>query len=270
MRYTGGKGGAGVYQTIINQFPPHRVYIEPFVGGGNVFERKAPAASSVLADLDPRIVAHWRHECRARPDVEVLQASALELLASRKWVGDELVYLVPPYLHSTRKDVALYRFEMSDADHARLLELASEVPAMVAISGYRSGLYDDAASRFGWRRVDFQAMTRRGPATESLWLNYPTPAALADYAHVGRDYRERERIKRKAARWVRRFEQLPQLERGAIADALQRAGALSTGQAVTPGAAVVDVDHRRGRRGSIDDGGKDRRASVQMALEYLP
>jgi hypothetical protein len=34
MTYPGGKGGAGVYQMIINQIPPHRVYIEPFLGGG--------------------------------------------------------------------------------------------------------------------------------------------------------------------------------------------------------------------------------------------
>jgi hypothetical protein len=31
MSYPGGKGGSGVYQTIINQQPPHEVYIEPFL-----------------------------------------------------------------------------------------------------------------------------------------------------------------------------------------------------------------------------------------------
>lgn len=34
--YFGGKAGSGTYQTIINQIPPHRVYIEPFVGGGAI------------------------------------------------------------------------------------------------------------------------------------------------------------------------------------------------------------------------------------------
>lgn len=34
MTYKGGKAGAGVYQQIINQIPPHDVYIEPFLGGG--------------------------------------------------------------------------------------------------------------------------------------------------------------------------------------------------------------------------------------------
>jgi len=36
MPYPGGKSGAGVYQTIINRMPPHRVYIEPFLGGAAI------------------------------------------------------------------------------------------------------------------------------------------------------------------------------------------------------------------------------------------
>lgn len=38
MRYPGGKGGAGVYQTIINNIPPHDTYIETHLGGGNILE----------------------------------------------------------------------------------------------------------------------------------------------------------------------------------------------------------------------------------------
>jgi DNA adenine methylase len=34
MAYDGGKGN--LYQKIINLVPPHRVYIEPFLGGGAV------------------------------------------------------------------------------------------------------------------------------------------------------------------------------------------------------------------------------------------
>ena len=53
MRYPGGKGGAGVYQTIINNIPPHDTYIETHLGGGNILERKRPAARSVGIDVDP-------------------------------------------------------------------------------------------------------------------------------------------------------------------------------------------------------------------------
>ena len=56
MRYPGGKGGAGVYQTIINNIPPHDTYIETHLGGGNILERKRPAARSVGIDVDPEVI----------------------------------------------------------------------------------------------------------------------------------------------------------------------------------------------------------------------
>ena len=43
MTYPGGKAGAGVWQRIINQMPPHRLYVEPFVGAGAVLRAKRPA-----------------------------------------------------------------------------------------------------------------------------------------------------------------------------------------------------------------------------------
>lgn len=220
MRYPGGKGGAGVFQTIINQFPPHRVYIEAFAGGANVFERKAPAASSILVELDPAQAETLRASTIARPDVEIRQGDALELLSSYPWVGDELVYLDPPYLHATRKDLSLYRQEMTDGEHRLLLAILETLPVPFALSGYRSAMYDAVARHRGWRSIDFQAMTRRGPATETLWMNYAAPARLADYGCAGQDFRERERIKRKAARFVAKWDKLPALERGAIVQAM--------------------------------------------------
>lgn len=36
MAYSGGKGGDGVFQKIINQMPPHQIYVEAFLGMGSV------------------------------------------------------------------------------------------------------------------------------------------------------------------------------------------------------------------------------------------
>jgi hypothetical protein len=43
MTYPGGKNGTGTFQKIINQMPPHDVYIEAFLGSGAVMRLKRPA-----------------------------------------------------------------------------------------------------------------------------------------------------------------------------------------------------------------------------------
>lgn len=57
MGYAGGKNAPGVYQTIINQIPPHRVYIEPFAGSAAIYRYKRLAHLSYLIDKDPAAVA---------------------------------------------------------------------------------------------------------------------------------------------------------------------------------------------------------------------
>jgi hypothetical protein len=52
VTYPGGKNGAGVYQTIISQMPPHEVYIEPFLGGAAIMRLKRPARLNIGVDLD--------------------------------------------------------------------------------------------------------------------------------------------------------------------------------------------------------------------------
>lgn len=223
MRYTGGKNGAGVFHRILREVPPHQTFIEAFGGSAALTRRKAPVPRSVIVEIDADQAARLASTI-VRPDVEILNASAFDVLENWPWRGDEFVYLDPPYVHSTRRCTKLYRHELADVDHQRLLALLARLPVPFALSGYRSAMYDDVAGVNGWRRVDFQAMTRRGVATESLWMNYAPPGAIADSGYAGSDFRDRQRIKRKAARWVERFGALPSLERQAILEQLAAAG----------------------------------------------
>ena len=88
----------------------------------------------------------------------------------------------------------------------------------MCISGYWSALYADTLST--WRVCSFQAQTRGGVVTEYLWCNYPAPTALHDYRYLGKDFRERERIKRITTRWVKRLQKMPLLQRQALLAAL--------------------------------------------------
>lgn len=221
MSYPGGKAGAGVYQTIINLMPPHELYVEPFVGGGAILLKKRPARASIVIDSDADVAARWQR-CSGQgrfADLTAIHGDALTVLPELKLdrVGT-LIYADPPYVRSARRDStrAIYRHELTDLDHRELLNyLLSLRHAAVMLSGYRCPLYDDALKH--WRRVDFSAMTRGGrPAVESLWINYAPPRSLHDYGYLGRNFRERERIKRKKARWRRRLATMGELERGAI------------------------------------------------------
>lgn len=218
-RYDGGKNGAGVYQAIINAILPHKVYVEAFAGSAAIYRRKLPAASSILIEKNPAMVDRLR---RCLPTATVIEGDAvrqLELMVSAGGLDGHFFYLDPPYLHSTRKDKAMYgRFELDDAVHqhlvASLLPALSDRGALWALSGYRSAMYDDAAAAHGWHRKDFNAMTRRGVAVESLWTNYdPRRILPAELTYLGETYRERERIKRKAGRWAAKFSAMPAAER---------------------------------------------------------
>lgn len=218
MKYPGSKGGAGVYQTIINNIPPHQTYIETHLGGGNILERKRPAARSIGIDIDEAVIGLW--QARTVPGLELHNGDAVAWLKARKFDGTEFVYSDPPYVMDSRRGGKLYRHEYDDADHARLLDALAELPCAVMVSGYRSELYQRSPIA-NWRTIDFPAMTRGGLALETIWMNYPAPVALHDLQYLGATFRERERIKRKKQRWLKRFEKLDPLELGAIMECAQ-------------------------------------------------
>lgn len=219
MAYPGGKGGAGVFQALINQIPPHRVYLEPFLGGGTVALKKRRANRNIVVDKDHTIL-----DDRAYPGFELQCGCGIAFLDDWScWTGQEFVYCDPPYMFETRTKKKIYRFEMSDADHEYFLDVARTIPAPVMISGYRSNLYVEALA--DWRLITFQAMTWGGLREECLWMNYPEPPELHDYRYLGADFRERERITRKKNRWAARLKKMPRLERLAMMEVLRNSDA---------------------------------------------
>lgn len=220
MAYMGSKTGAGVAQAVIAQMPPHDTYVETHLGSGAVMLAKPPAASSLGVDLDRQVVEIFRpHEL---PNRRAYHADAVAFLdglfdGHTPDLGRVLIYADPPYVLATRTSTRRYRHDMDDAGHIRLLEALRAVPAAVILSGYPSALYDRLVG--DWRSIEFQAMTRGGPRTEKLWMNFP--AGQVQWARwAGQDFTDRQRIKRKAARWARFYAECPPGERLAILAAI--------------------------------------------------
>jgi hypothetical protein len=233
MSYPGGKAGDGIYQRIISLMPPHEVYIEPFLGGGAILRHKKPARRSFGLDLDAAVIAEAR-TALASEAVTLIAGDGLMFLKVYPFAGEELVYCDPPYLLHTRASGRLYRHEMTDDQHAELLEIIRALPCRVMISGYWSPMYEEVLK--DWTHDRFPAMTRGGrTADEWLWFNFPRPLYLHDYRYLGSDYREREQIKRKKGRWIAKLRAMPMLERQALLAAIGEA--FPSGSIAAPGEA---------------------------------
>lgn len=214
--YPGSKAGEGVAQKIISLIPPHSTFIDACTGGGTLTRTKRPASRNIAVDLSRSALARFTSHPPGFT-VETVEADCRSFLTSFPWQGGEFVYCDPPYLASERRgtDRQLYQFELrTPAEHQSLLIVLTSIPALVMLSGYPSDLYDQHLP--GWHTHTFRVMTRRGPATEKLWMNYPPPCALHDYRFLGTGYQDRLRIRRKIARLKAKLDALPALERAAL------------------------------------------------------
>lgn len=231
--YPGGKSGSGVYQAIINQMPPHETYIEPFLGGGAIMRLKKPGLASIGIDSDAAVVQQkWSGNLRAYGlySIDILCQDGIDWLEKNGPSLKEttLIYCDPPYLMSTRSSKKpIYKHELTEDDHQRLLSILLELKCMVAISGYWSLMYN--TTLMDWRAITFQATTRGGTsATEYLWMNYPEPMELHDYSYLGQNYRQRQDINRKKKRWVQRLATMKPTERHALMAAIEESRHRST------------------------------------------
>jgi site-specific DNA-adenine methylase len=211
--YFGSKATSGLCQPIIALMPPHDTYIETHLGGGAIMKRKPSALHSIGIDLDPRALA--RFECDY--PVQKVNDCAHRFLAEYAFQGRELIYSDPPYLQQMRTSGRRYRFDYEEADHIALLELLKRLPCHVILSGYPSALYDELLG--DWHHLELQVMNQAGVRTEKLWFNF-TPERLFWAGYAGKNFTDRQRIKRKAESWAKRYQAMPPVERLAVLAAM--------------------------------------------------
>jgi len=101
-------------------------------------------------------------------NVQLEQQPAIQLIQRYKR-PDVLIYADPPYLLSTRSG-RMYKHEMTDEDHAELLDVLDAHPGPVLLSGYANPLYDERLKH--WHREEKQVLAEAGLVrTEVLWIN---------------------------------------------------------------------------------------------------
>ena len=105
--------------------------------------------------------------------VQIEQSDALRLV-ERYDNPQCLIYLDPPYLRSTRRSGALYRCELDEKYHKRLLDAICKSHANILISGYDSPLYREALAGWGWDQAVSQ-VTSIEKLMEILRYNFQPP-----------------------------------------------------------------------------------------------
>ena len=209
----GSKAAMGLCHAIVSLMPPHRVYIETHLGGGAIMKRKPAALRNIGIDLNARSIRTFACDY----EVELVHGCCHRFLADFAFAGDELVYCDPPYLHSVRKSQRRYRYDYEETDHVALLALLQGLPCSVMISGYPSALYDRTLR--DWHSVSLQVMNQAGVVTEKIWLNF-APGRPHWHSCAGRNFTDRQRIKRNAESWARRYRSMPPGERLAVLSAV--------------------------------------------------
>ena len=193
--------------------PPHDTYIETHLGGGAIMKRKPPALKNIGIDLNPNALSSFN----ADYPVGLINDCAHKFLSTYHFQGQELIYSDPPYLIRTRSHKRKYRFDYSDEDHMALLELLKSLPCQVILSGYPSSLDNQLLS--DWQTLELQVMNHSGVRTEKLWFNF-TANRMHWCSFAGKDFTDRQRIKRKAQNWGRNYKALANNERLAVLAAI--------------------------------------------------
>lgn len=209
--YTGNKKIPGVYQKIINHIPKHAVYMELFAGSAAIYSLLTVVAGTViLNDINPEV---QQLLTKKFPGVTVTNDCTVRILQTNEAVHskDTFIFLDPPYLHSTRPNrTELYEFEMTDDEHIQLLATVLQLNCNVMIIHPKCELYDTYLK--DWNKVEVKIRYNQKLSIEYLYMNYK-PTELQDYQFLGSDCWDRQRIKRKGERWVKKLLALPELEK---------------------------------------------------------
>lgn len=127
--------------------------------------------------------------CRRLSGVLIENRPAVDVMVAHD-TPETLFFVDPPYVHATRTRMAVggvsraYRHELSDIDHAALLDAVSGLRGMVVLSGYPTEIYDEMLP--GWARRSTRSRISGGRGTkvreEVVWIN---PACWSALNHVG-------------------------------------------------------------------------------------
>jgi DNA adenine methylase len=107
--------------------------------------------------------------------VLILSSPAVKVIKQQDG-PNTLFYLDPPYVHESRVSTDDYEHEMTNDQHAELLETAKQCKGHVMISGYHNAVYDDMLKDWSVKEIEIDNKSSSAKVkprkTEVLWCNF--------------------------------------------------------------------------------------------------
>nr|WP_294860210.1 DNA adenine methylase [uncultured Fluviicola sp.] len=227
--FTGAKSGSGVAEFIINHVPDGGWFFEGFGGKGTIskiLENSGASFTGIYCfEINPKTF-----HTHTKEDYSI----GFWNCDSIKWINQAIdrgeidesdcFYFDPPYRMESRTHQRKYygKFDWEDPEHKRffqLIERLNKIGAMVLVSHYPDPVYDEQFK--SWNKEDFRTWVRTRSVTERLYWNFDlNEHRLATTAFLGKNFTDRQRIKRKVERMTEKINALPRHERQAIVESL--------------------------------------------------
>lgn len=144
----------------------------------NGFRRSKSATSSNKAKTWNELPVQLQEASLRLKNAIIENDNALNLI-ERYNNKDVFIYCDPPYVLSTRKE-HLYKYDMPDDQHIKLLKILNSHKGKVMISGYDNDLYNDLYNDLlsGWHKECIETSAERGKRIECIWMNYEIQQTL--------------------------------------------------------------------------------------------
>jgi DNA adenine methylase len=115
ITYYGGK--KNLVGIILNLMPPHKIYCEPFLGGGAVFWEKSPSWLEVINDINDNVINFYQV---AQQDFESLQEKVRSILYSETLFWKAFQIYCHPNNHSNLDRAAAFWFSTNFSFAAKI------------------------------------------------------------------------------------------------------------------------------------------------------
>ena len=234
--YPGSKSASGVIQRILNNIPEHDIFVDMCAGSGAVgfAALKLLESTVIMCEKYQPVFQQLEQKKQELPMLPgrlyLKHIDSIDFYFDRMIDGNTfertIFYIDPPYLKMTRRSSRnLYGVEWNENDHLYMLNLVNRLKEKtgsdIMINHYDCDLYRDQLK--GWFTEEYTTMTRGGATKDKLWMSYDiTKRKLATTSFLGKNFSDRQRIKRRKESFLKKLKNMPLHERQAILEHINK------------------------------------------------